>query len=211
MRILIGCESSGVVRRAFRERGHDAWSCDLLPSDDDSPFHIQADVLNVLDEAWGMIVAFPPCTHLAASGAPSWAAKQADGRQQAAIDFVLRIYNSKCPRIAIENPTGILSRAWRKPDQIIHPYYFGEPFMKRTCLWLKNLPRLVWIRESTMFETATLVKPEFHYTSNSYHGGKLKDGTRRISKLPIYKSWDSSKERSKSFNGIGKAMAEQWG
>lgn len=102
----------------------------------------------------------------------------------------------------IENPTGILNTVWRKPDQIINPYQFGHPFKKRTCLWLKGLEKL---------KDTDLVEPKFHYTSNSTQGGKLKDGTRRKSKLPIFKAWESSKERSKTFAGIAKAMAEQWG
>lgn len=198
--ILIGCEQSGRVRDAFTKRGHSAVSCDFEQSDTDGE-HYQGNIFDIINENWDLIIAFPPCTHLSAAGAPSWKIKQADGRQQEAIDFVLRIWNNKCPKIAIENPTGILSTVWQKPTQIINPFQFGEPFRKRTCLWLKNLPVLT---------PTKIVEPEFHYTSNSYHGGKLKDGTRRKSKLPIFKAWDSAKERSKTFFGIAEAMAEQW-
>lgn len=201
MGILIACESSGRVRDAFCALGFDAWSCDLKPSETEGN-HIQGDVRDILDEYWDAIIAFPDCTHLSAAGAPSWKLKQADGRQQAAIDFVINIWNNKCPLIAIENPTGILSTVWRKPDQIINPFQFGEPFRKRTCLWLKGLPKLV---------PTNIVEPEFHYTSNSYHGGLLKDGTRRKSKLPIFKAWDSATERSRTFTGVARAMAQQWG
>lgn len=202
LRVLVACEYSGRVRDAFTAMGHYAVSCDILPSDVPGK-HYQGDVFDIIDNnEWDMILAFPPCTHLSGAGAPSWKEKQADGRQQAAIDFVMKIYNNKCPLISIENPTGILNTVWRKPDQIINPFQFGEPFKKRTCLWLKGLPKL---------EPTKVVEPEYHFTSNSTQGGKLKDGTRRKSKLPIYKAWDSAKERSMTFRGIANAMALQWG
>lgn len=210
MKILIACEFSGIVRDAFAARGFDAWSCDLLPTERPGR-HIQGDVLKVLGEGWDAIIAFPPCTHLAASGAPSWKEKQADGRQKRSIEFVLKIWDADCRHIGIENPTGILNTVWRKPDQIIHPFYFGDPFMKRTCLWLKNLPPLYWAKNDTLFEEKTTVEPAFHFTSNSYRGGKRKDGTRKVSDLPVYRPWDTGKERSESFRGIANAMAIQWG
>lgn len=201
MKILIACEYSARVRDAFTAKGHDAISCDLLPTEKPGP-HYQGDVMDIINDFWDLIIGFPSCQHLSGAGAPSWKQKQADGRQQEAIDFVLKIYNNPCKKIAIENPTGILNTVWRKPDQIINPFQFGEPFKKRTCLWLKGLQTL----------TATdIIEPEYHYTSNSTQGGLLKDGTRKKSKLPIYKAWDSSKERSKTFQGIANAMAEQWG
>ena len=201
MKVLIGCEYSGIVREAFKAKGHDAWSCDLLDTEIPGN-HIKGDVLDILNDGWDMIIAFPPCTHLSGAGAPSWKEKQKDGRQQKAIDFVLKIYNSICQKIVIENPTGILNTVWRKPDQIINPFQFGEPFKKRTCLWLKGFPLLI---------PTEIVEPKYHYTSNSTQGGILKDGTRRKSKLPIYKAWDSSRERSRTFQGIANAMANQWG
>jgi len=152
MRVLIACESSGQVRRAFRALGHDAWSCDILPADDASPFHIQRDVLMVVDgwhfhgegfRVWDLMIAHPPCTHLSVSGARHFAAKRADGRQQEAIAFFLELARAQIPRIAIENPVCIMSSIWRKPDQIIHPWQFGHGETKATCLWLKNLPHLV--------------------------------------------------------------------
>ena len=201
MKVLIGCEYSGIVREAFKAKGHDAWSCDLLDTEIPGN-HIKGDVLDILNDGWDMIIAFPPCTHLSGAGAPSWKEKQKDGRQQKAIDFVLKIYNSICQKIVIENPTGILNTVWRKPDQIINPFQFGEPFKKRTCLWLKGFPLLI---------PTEIVEPKYHYTSNSTQGGILKDGTRRKSKLPIYKAWDSSRERSRTFQGIANAFANQYG
>lgn len=203
MRILIACEYSGVVREAFKALGHDVWSCDLLPTDIPGQ-HYEGDIFDFMyDGIWDLMVAFPPCTHLSGAGAPSWKQKQADGRQQSAIDFVVKLWQAdNCKRIAIENPTGILSTVWEKPAQIINPFQFGQPFKKRTCLWLKNLPILI---------PTNIVKPEYHYTSNSTQGGLLKNGTRKKSILPIRKAWDSSQERSKSFEGIAKAMANQWG
>lgn len=203
MKVLVACEESQAVTIELRKLGHEAYSCDVEPCSGDHPeWHLQQDVLPILNDGWDMIIAFPPCTHLSAAGAPSWKEKQADGRQQAAIDFVYKIRDANCPLIAIENPTGKLNTVWRKPDQIINPFQFGDPYKKRTCLWLKGLPKLT--------ET-DVVEPQYHWTSNSTQGGKLKDGTRRKSKLPIRKAWCSAKERSKTFPGIAKAMAEQWG
>ena len=202
MKILVACEESQAVTKELRALGHEAYSCDVEPCSGGHPeWHLQQDVLAILNDGWDMIIAFPPCTHLSAAGAPSWKAKQADGRQQAAIDFVYQIRDADCPLIAIENPTGKLNSAWRKPDQIINPFQFGDPYKKRTCLWLKGLPVL---------KETDVVEPKYHWTSNSTQGGKLADGTRRKSKLPIRKAWCSAKERSKTFTGIAKAMANQW-
>jgi hypothetical protein len=216
MKILVACEESQAVTKEFRKLGHEAYSCDIQPCSGGHPeFHIQSDVIPILTchffntndgniheiNKWDLIIAFPPCTHLSAAGAPSWKQKQTDGRQQQGIDFFMRIINSPCERIAVENPTGIMSSIYRKPDQIINPFQFGDPFRKRTCLWLKGLPRL---------NDTNFVSPQYHFTSNSTRGGLLKDGTRKKSSLPIYKPWDNSTERSKTFPGIAKAMAEQW-
>lgn len=202
MNVLIVCEYSGIVREAFTKKGHYAVSCDLLPTEIPGPHHF-GDIKEIIyRQRWDMIIAFPPCTHLSASGAPSWKQKQLDGRQQDAIDFFMIFVNNTCDKISIENPTGIMSKQYRKPDQIINPFQFGEPFKKRTCLWLKGLPLL---------KPTNIVEPKHHFTSNSTQGGILKDGTRKKSKLPIFKAWDNSKERSKTFQGIADAMAEQWG
>jgi hypothetical protein len=193
LKVLIACEYSGAVRSAFRALGHNAWSCDLLPADDGSEFHIQADALKIIDDEWDMMVAFPPCTHLAVSGAKHFAAKRADGRQQEGIDFFMALANANIPRIAIENPVGIMSSVWRKPDCIIQPYEHGHEATKTTCLWLKNLPPIT---------PTNLV-------------GK---GTRHVTKggnsLPTWYNLPPSKDRwkirSATFQGIANAMAEQW-
>ena len=188
MKVLVACEFSGIVRESFRARGHDAMSCDLLPSEQDGP-HYQGDVRDVLDDGWDMMIAHPPCTHLAVSGARWFYKKQ---REQAeALDFVRLLMNAPIPRIAIENPVSIISSHIRKPDQIIQPWQFGDPFQKTTCLWLFSLPALV--------PTKIVDKGEFVTTPS----GK---------RLPKWYSDDKSpKNRSRTFRGIAQAMAEQWG
>ena len=181
---LIACEYSGRVREAFRALGHDVWSCDLLPSEDNSTFHIQCDVLSILDDGWDLMIAHPPCTDLAVSGARHFAAKRADGRQQASIDFFMALANAPIEKIAIENPVCIMSSVWRKPDCIIQPWQFGHGETKKTCLWLKNLPAL---------------RP-----TNIVEGRE-----QRIWKMPP--SPDRWKERSRTYQGIADAMAQQWG
>jgi site-specific DNA-cytosine methylase len=141
LRVLIACEFSGIVREAFTALGHDATSCDLLPSLLPGK-HIQGDVIPLLEQQWDLMIAHPPCTHLAVSGAKHFAAKRADGRQREAIDFFMALANADIPHIALENPVGIISTHWRKPDQIIQPYQFGHEATKSTCLWTKNLPLL---------------------------------------------------------------------
>jgi len=183
MKILIACEYSGAVRDAFRQRGHDAMSCDLLPTDATGPHH-QGDVSDILNDGWDMLIGFPPCTHLAVSGARWFPEKRADGRQQAALDFVRLLMNAPIEKIAIENPVSVISSQIRKPDQTIQPWQFGHGETKRTCLWLKGLPKL----------TPT----------------DIVDGReQRIWKMPP--SPDRWKERSKTFTGIANAMADQWG
>lgn len=182
MKILVACEFSGTVRDAFAARGHDAWSCDLLPSEKPGN-HIDGDVLENL-AGWDLIVAHPPCTHLAVSGARHFAAKRADGRQPPAIDFFMALVNAPCPRIAVENPVCIMSRFYRKPDQIIQPWMFGHGETKATCLWLKGLPKL--------------------FPTNIVEGRE-----QRIWKMAP--SPQRAKERSRTFPGIAAAMASQWG
>ncbi len=184
MRVLVACEYSGRVREAFRKLGHDTWSCDLLPSEDNSPFHIQGDVLPLLCLGWDLMIAHPPCTHLAVSGARHFAAKQASGVQQEALDFVQKLLDAPVPRIALENPVSIISSRIRKPDQIIQPWQFGHGETKATCLWLKGLPAL---------EATNVVEGR----SDRIH--KMPPGPNR---------W---KERSRTYQGIADAMAAQWG
>lgn len=190
MKILVACEESGVVRDAFRKLGHDAWSCDILPSDSD--FHYETDIRNVLYKDWDMIIAFPPCTHLAVSGAAWFEQKRKDGRQQEGMDFFNLFTNLDCPKVAIENPIGIMSRLYRKPDQIIQPWMFGHPEQKATCLWLKGLPKLT---PSLDVKEQMLKLP--------------KNQRERLHYLPPSK--DRAKMRSKTFQGIADAMANQWG
>lgn len=203
MKILVACEESQAVTIAFRKLGFEAFSCDIQECSGGHPeWHLQQDVTELLLQSWDLIIAFPPCTHLSSAGAPSWKQKQLDGRQQEGIDFFMRFVNANCKLVAVENPSGIMSSKYRKPDQIINPFQFGDAFRKRTCLWLKNLPVL---------KPTNIVVPKYHFTSNSTRGGVLKDGTRRKSNLPIFKPWDSGKQRSKTFQGIADAMADQWG
>jgi hypothetical protein len=194
MRVLVACEYSGVVRQAFRDRGHEAWSCDLLPADDDSPYHYQCDVAEVLNLGWDLMIAFPPCDHLACSGARWFEEKRKDGRQKMGIDFFMSLAESDIPKIAIENPVGIMSTQWRKPDQIIQPYHFGHEATKTTCIWLKNLPPLE--------PTNVVGKGERHIT---------KSGKSLPAWYNIPPSKDRWKIRSRTFEGIAQGMAEQWG
>lgn len=192
MKILIACEESQAVCKAFRAKGHEAYSCDILPCSGGHPeWHIQQDITPLLNQEWDMIIAFPPCTHLAVSGAKHFAKKIADGRQQQGIDFFMLFANAKCEKVVIENPIGIMSKHFRKPDQIIQPWQFGEPFQKSTCLWLKGVQKLT--------PTKIVDKGEFYISPS----GK---------KLPKwYSDNKSSVNRSKTFQGIADAMAEQWG
>jgi hypothetical protein len=182
MRVLVACEFSGVVREAFRKRGHEAWSCDLLPAEDDGINHFREDVTGILDCGWDLMVAHPPCTHLAVSGARWFKEKQTE--QEQALRFVQTLMEAPIPRIAIENPISIISSKIRKPDQIIQPWQFGHGETKATCLWLKGLPKLV---PTNIVEGRA---PRVHYAS------------------PGPDRW---KERSRTLPGIAAAMAEQWG
>ena len=184
MRVLVACECSGIVAKAFRDRGHEAWSCDLKPSERNE-WHIQGDVLCWINQGgWDLMIAHPECTHLCVSGAKHFAAKRADGRQQAAIEFFMMFANANVPRIAIENPIGIMSTHYRKPDQIIQPWQFGHGETKATCLWLKGLPKL--------------------QPTNIVAGRE-----NRIHRMPP--GPNRSTDRSRTYSGIAGAMAEQWG
>jgi site-specific DNA-cytosine methylase len=197
MKILVACEESQAVTIEFRKLGHVAYSCDIEPCSGGHPeWHLQQDVTELLSQQWDMIIAFPPCTHLAVSGAKYFAQKITDGRQQEGIDFFMLFANAKCEKVAIENPVGIMSR-WRKPNQIIQPYQFGDPFTKTTCLWLKGLPNL---EHTNMVDKGERT----FYASGKSHPKWYADAF-RLSKA------ERSKARSKTFPGIAKAMAEQWG
>jgi hypothetical protein len=199
MKILVACEESQAVCKAFRAKGHEAYSCDILPCSGGHPeWHLQEDVLLLLDEPWDMMIAFPPCTHLAVSGAVYWEEKQKDGRQQSAVNFFMKFVNSTCDKVAIENPVGFMNTYYRKPDQIIHPYMFGDKEMKKTCLWLKGLPLLE--------KTSDDKKPE-PYKYIIRKSGRLKGQKYNY----YWRQNKTAKVRSKTFPGIAAAMAEQWG
>jgi len=205
MRILLACEESQAVCSEFRALGHDAFSCDILECSGPNPeWHIKGDVLEIINQNWDMMIAFPPCTHLAVSGARHFDQKKQDGRQEKGIEFFMKMVNAPIPKIAIENPIGIMSSIYRKPDQIIHPYYFGDSYSKSTCLWLKGLPKLTHVRpeDSPLFpdQVTHVDKGEFI----TFSSGK------RMAKWYNQASGNGHL-RSKTFPGITKAMAEQWG
>ena len=197
LKVLIGCEESQAVTIEMRNLGIEAYSCDIEPSSGGHPeWHIQGDVFEAINSReWDMGIFFPPCTHLAVSGARWFKEKQADGRQQSAIDFFLKLTKLPFPW-AIENPVGIMSKHYRKPDQIIQPYQFGDPERKTTCLWLHDLPQLL---------PTNIVDVNFYETK---HGNKQTNIHRGMGY-----GWNTpecKKERSKTFPGIAAAMAEQW-
>ncbi len=204
MRVLVACEFSGIVRDAFAARGHDAWSCDLLPTERPGN-HIQGDVLEILGDGWDLMIAHPPCTDLSCSGAAHFRKKQADGRQRKSIEFFLAFTRTDIPSWCIENPVGIMSTNYRTPDQIIQPYQFGDTAKKTTCLWMRRLTPLFHYDNAPLFHPVNnVVEPELVTLGN----GK------------VYSKWDydislhpktRSHERSKTFQGIANAMAEQWG
>lgn len=196
MKVLVACEFSGTVRDAFTKLGHDAWSCDLEPSETPGNHH-QGNVLAILNDGWDLMIAHPPCTHLAVSGARHFAKKIADGRQQEGIDFFMALANSNIPRYAIENPIGIMSTKYRKPDQIVNPWEYGHRVTKATCLWLKNLPKLT---------PTNIVDKGQVWTAKS--GKQMSQWYYDTSCLPPK---EREKARNKTFQGIADAMAAQWG
>jgi site-specific DNA-cytosine methylase len=183
LKVLIACEYSGRVRDAFITKGHNAISCDFEETESPGP-HYKGDVFDIINDGFDLMIAHPPCTHLAVSGARHFAQKRADGRQQAAIDFFMALANAQIPTIAIENPVCIISKTWRKPDQIIQPWQYGHGETKATCLWLKGLKKL----------TPT----------------KIVEGREaKVHRMPPSPTrW---KERSRTYQGIASAMADQWG
>ena len=194
MKVLIACEYSGVVREAFRKRGHDAWSCDLLPADDGSQYHFEGDCWPIIAQGWDLIIMHPPCTALAVSGNAHYGTGKPKNHLRAeAIEWTLSLYDHAkqyAPRVAFENPVGVLPV---KPTQYVQPYQFGHPESKKTGLWLHNLPPLT--------DTNTLPKPERGYWDNQTPSGQNK----------LAPSADRWKIRSTTYQGIADAMAEQWG
>lgn len=196
MRVLVACEYSGAVRDAFRARGHDAMSCDLLPSDGPGP-HYQGDVRDIIGQGWDLMVAHPPCTYLSVSGM-HWTKRGLRDPQltEDALAFVRLLMDAPVPRIAIENPISVISSRIRKPDQIIHPYQFGHDASKATCLWLKGLPPL---------QPTQTIEPRI-VNGRKRWGNQTDSGQNRLSPSP-----DRWKLRSATFAGIAQAMADQWG
>ena len=198
MKVLIACEYSGSVRDEFLKLGHDAWSCDILPCESkynkDNYRHHQGDVTDILNDGWDLMIAHPPCTHLAVSGARHFHRKQKE--QKEALEFVQLLMDAPIDKICIENPVSIISTRIRKPEQIIQPFHFGHTTMKTTCLWLKNLPNL---------EHTKVVEPEMITMKN---GKRMSKWHYETFKLPHK---ERGKVRSKTFEGIAKAMALQWG
>lgn len=202
MRILVACEESQAVTIELRKLGHEAYSCDLLPCSGGHPeWHLQCDVFTVIDNGWDMMIAHPECTRLTVT-ANKWYKPEYAHRfptihedREEAVNFFMRLANANIPKIAIENPSGIMSTRWRKPDQIIQPYHFGDTERKSTCLWLKGLPKL---------EHTNVVEPEIIYHKSGRTDGKLHFETMKLPKE------ERRKARSVTFPGIAKAIAEQW-
>lgn len=202
-RVLIACEESQAVTKEFRKLGFEAYSCDILPCSGGHPeWHLQKDIFDIINDGWDLMIAFPPCTDLAVSGARHFERKIADGSQQKSIDFFMSIVNAPIKHIAIENPIGIMSKKYRKPNQIIQPWMFGDKAQKSTCLWLKNLPNLT--------PTNIVEKGEFFEFVS-------KKGVKKRMPMWYYQALQKAKTpeqrrtlRSKTFEGIAVAMAEQW-
>ncbi len=197
MRIIIGCEESQRVCIEMRKAGHEAYSCDVVESSGDHPeWHIQGDIIEVIKGSWDMGIFFPPCTHLSKAGAAHWKKPHKQKLQKEALIFVQILMNANIKMIALENPVGRISTAIRKPDQIMHPWQFGDPYTKETCLWLKGLPEL---QPTNIVEPiANWVKPGNKRPNRRFY--HVEEGAKGDPKL-----------RSKTFEGIAKAMAEQWG
>lgn len=193
MRVLCACEESQAVTTEFRRLGHEAYSCDLLPTSGAHPeWHVRADAVEVAKLAWDMVIAFPPCTHLACSGARWFGEKRRDGRKQSAIGLFLALATlDHVPRVAVENPVGIMSRLYRRPDQVIQPWQFGHPETKATCLWLRGLPPLVPTHDVSD-EMARLPDAMAHRVHHMAPGP------------------DRQRLRGRTYPGIARAMAEQW-
>ena len=213
-RILIACEESQAVCKEFRALGFEAYSADILDCSGGYPeWHIKGDVLKILNDDWAMMIAFPPCTHLAVSGAAWFEQKRKDGRQQQGIDFFMNIINAPISRIAVENPIGIMSSLYKKPNQVIQPFYFGDEAQKTTCLWLKNLPPLYHNDKPNLFDDniTHVGKGEFFEWTDG-KTGKIKKQPKWYADAFINakNKEETSFLRSKTFPGIAKAMAEQW-
>jgi hypothetical protein len=215
--ILVGCEESDKVRGRLEAMGFNAWSCDIQPNRNANAKHYQQDIFEVLNlQNWHCLIAFPPCTHLTRAGAQYWKQKQADGRQQEGIEFFMKLANADIKHIALENPIGIINKVWKKPTQVIQPYFFGNPAQKTTCLWLKNLPPLYHNEKPNLFDPNVT-----HVDKGAFHEWiDKRTGKKRRNPMWLYEVWKNnrginkdlrSKMRSETFDGIADAMANQWG
>lgn len=211
MKILIACEESDEVRGRFENKGFDAWSCDLQPNRNPKAKHYQGNIFDIINDGWDAMIAFPPCTHLAVSGARHFEQKIKDGRQQEGIDFFMAMVNAPIKHIAVENPIGIMSKLYKKPTQIIQPYFFGDEAQKSTCLWLKNLPKLYHNSSVNLFDNVIthVGKGEFFEYTSKKTGEVKKQPKWFYDALNLPKD-ERSKVRSKTFSGIAEAMCNQW-
>lgn len=201
LRVLVACEESQEVCKAFRALGHEAYSCDILPCSGGHPeWHIQDDVLKHLNDGWDLMIAHPPCTYLSTAG-NRWKSEERDRKKEMAFEFFMKFINAPILKIAVENPQGYVNTHYRKPDQVIHPFHFGDNDKKRTCLWLKGLPRLLWNKHIGFVDSRKEPEP-MHICQGEKCKGKKIYRTEGIS---------GSQKRSKTFPGIAAAMAEQWG
>lgn len=209
--ILVACEESDEVRGRFEKLGFNAWSCDLQPNRNPKAKHYQGDIFEILDIGWDVLIAFPPCTHLAVSGARHFEKKRQDGRQQQGIDFFMRMINAPIKYKAIENPVGIMNTTYKPPTQIIQPYYFGDEAQKTTCLWLENLPLLYHNAKANLFDqTITHVSKGEKMEFISKKGVKKSQPKWYADALKLPPE-ERSKVRSKTFPGIAEAISNQWG
>lgn len=201
--MLVACEFSGTVRDAFTARGHDAWSCDLLPTESQGN-HIQVDALEVINDGWDLMIAHPPCTYFSRAAGRWLYSPDRLIKTEQAFRFVQKLWGAPIAKIAIENPPGWLCTNWQRPTQKIHPYYFGDREMKETCLWLKNLPSLYYSLTDSLFERRTATDKPVPLSSRMGSDGKIKNKY-FVSRMT------NAKDRSRTFPSIAKAMAEQWG
>lgn len=211
IRILIACEESDEVRGRFEKLGFDAWSCDLQLSRNPNAKHYQGNVFDIINDGWDAMIAFPPCTHLAVSGAAWFEQKRKDGRQQEGIDFFMAMVNAPINYIAIENPVGIMSKIYKRPTQIIQPYYFGDQAQKTTCLWLKNLPLLYHNDKTNLFDNQITHTDKGEFIEFTSKNGIKKKQPKWYADALKLDADERSKLRSKTFPGIAEAMATQWG
>jgi hypothetical protein len=206
MRVLVACEFSQVVTQAFRNKGHEAFSCDILPTEGNPDWHIQGDVLDILNDGWDMMIAHPPCTYISYAGTRWWNEPGRCEKRIQALDFFRKLWEAPIEKICLENPMGCASPTIAKFSQIIQPYYFGDTESKRTCLWLKNLPLLKHTNGDTLFDKNTHTKPKIY---GFYKNGKKK-GTPIYGNNYLKFSEDRGHIRSKFWPGIAAAMATQW-